>query len=41
MRTCAIRERQVYDEIHRKLGREELYRRTGAMTIQINPLAQL
>lgn len=32
---------EVYDEIHRKLGREELYRRTGAMTIQINTLAQL
>ena len=31
----------VYEEIHRRLGREELYRRTGAMTIQINTLAQL
>ncbi len=31
----------VYDEIHRRLSREELYRRTGAMTIQINTLAQL
>jgi rhamnulokinase len=31
----------VYDEIHRRLSRDELYRRTGAMTIQINTLAQL
>jgi rhamnulokinase len=31
----------VYDEIHRRLSREELYRRTGAMTLQINTLAQL
>jgi rhamnulokinase len=31
----------VYEEIHRRLGRDELYRRTGAMTIQINTLAQL
>lgn len=31
----------VYEEIHHRLSREELYRRTGAMTIQINTLAQL
>ena len=31
----------VYDQIHRRLSRDELYRRTGAMTIQINTLAQL
>ncbi len=31
----------VYEEIHRRLSRDELYRRTGAMTIQINTLAQL
>ena len=31
----------VYEEIHQRLSRDELYRRTGAMTIQINTLAQL
>jgi rhamnulokinase len=31
----------VYEHIHRRLSRDELYRRTGAMTIQINTLAQL
>ena len=31
----------IYDAIHRTLSREELYRRTGAMTIPINTLAQL
>jgi rhamnulokinase len=31
----------VYEEIHRRLSRDELYRRTGAMTIQINTLAAL
>ncbi|MGO9421798.1 rhamnulokinase [Roseiarcus sp.] len=31
----------VYEAIHRRLSRGELYRRTGAMTIQINTLAQL
>ena len=31
----------VYEAIYRRLGRDELYRRTGAMTIQINTLAQL
>ena len=31
----------VYDAIHALTPKEELYRRTGAMTIQINTLAQL
>ncbi len=31
----------VYEAIHCRLSRDELYRRTGAMTIQINTLAQL